>query len=317
MRWRILGSMVLVTAIAIGLFAAPLVVAFGDLHREEEVVRLERAAAEAAGEVPAAFPRRVDAIEFASAKGQRSIGLYGRDLRLIAGVGPKLGDEVVRAGLRGDVRDRNVGDHLVVGVPLTRGERVVGTLRASVPMSVVTDRTRSVLLIMAAIGLAALLVSGLIALWQSRRLARPVDRLAEDATRLGDGDFTVRAEPSGVPEVDAVSRALETTAVRLDQMLSRERRFSEDASHQLRTPLTSLRVTLEASRLDPNANRGLAIDTALEECGILIVLVDHDLFKVVPLAERASKLVYDTRGIWPDQPKPVADEAEPGLRLAS
>jgi UDP-N-acetyl-D-mannosaminuronic acid dehydrogenase len=44
------------------------------------------------------------------------------------------------------------------------------------------------------------------------------------------------------------------------------------------------------------------IDTALEECGILIVLVDHDLFRVVPLVERASKLVYDTRGIWPDQP---------------
>ena len=59
------------------------------------------------------------------------------------------------------------------------------------------------------------------------------------------------------------------------------------------------------------------IDTALEECGILIVLVDHDLFRVVPLAERASKLIYDTRGIWPDQPKPVADEAGPGLRLAS
>ena len=77
-----------------------------------------------------------------------------------------------------------------------------------------------------------------------------------------------------VPEVDAVSRALETTAVRLDQMLSRERRFSEDASHQLRTPLTSLRVTLEASRLDPNANRGLAIDTALEEVDRLERTID-------------------------------------------
>jgi UDP-N-acetyl-D-mannosaminuronic acid dehydrogenase len=45
------------------------------------------------------------------------------------------------------------------------------------------------------------------------------------------------------------------------------------------------------------------IDTALEECAILIVLVDHDIFRVVPLAERADKLVYDTRGIWPDQPR--------------
>ncbi len=44
------------------------------------------------------------------------------------------------------------------------------------------------------------------------------------------------------------------------------------------------------------------IDTALEECDIMIVLVDHDIFKSVPLEERAAKHVYDTRGIWPDQP---------------
>ena len=50
---------------------------------------------------------------------------------------------------------------------------------------------------------------------------------------------------------------------------------------------------------------------------MLIVLVDHDVFRVVPLAERATKLVYDTRGIWPDQPKIVAAEVSEGLRLAS
>jgi UDP-N-acetyl-D-mannosaminuronic acid dehydrogenase len=51
------------------------------------------------------------------------------------------------------------------------------------------------------------------------------------------------------------------------------------------------------------------IDDALETCEILIVLVDHDVFRVVPLAERADKLVYDTRGIWPDQPRVVREEA--------
>lgn len=56
------------------------------------------------------------------------------------------------------------------------------------------------------------------------------------------------------------------------------------------------------------------IDTALEECGVLIVLVDHDVFRSVPLAERADKAVYDTRGIWPDQPKPA--EAPEELRKA-
>lgn len=55
------------------------------------------------------------------------------------------------------------------------------------------------------------------------------------------------------------------------------------------------------------------IDQALAECGVLIVLVDHDIFKSVPSDERAGKAVYDTRGIWPDQPRarPV-----PPMRLA-
>ncbi|MYL98838.1 UDP-N-acetyl-D-mannosamine dehydrogenase [Novosphingobium sp. FGD1] len=58
------------------------------------------------------------------------------------------------------------------------------------------------------------------------------------------------------------------------------------------------------------------IDEALEECDILIVLVDHDVFRVVPLAERADKLVYDTRGIWADQPR-VVREDEAKLALAA
>ncbi len=44
------------------------------------------------------------------------------------------------------------------------------------------------------------------------------------------------------------------------------------------------------------------IDDALERCETLVVLVDHDIFKSVPVDERAGKAVYDTRGMWPDQP---------------
>ena len=55
------------------------------------------------------------------------------------------------------------------------------------------------------------------------------------------------------------------------------------------------------------------IDTALEECGILIALVDHDVFRVIPAEERSSALVYDTRGIWPDAHLPSAPQK---LRIA-
>ena len=47
------------------------------------------------------------------------------------------------------------------------------------------------------------------------------------------------------------------------------------------------------------------LDTALEECGILIILVDHDVFRVVPAEERANALIYDSRGIWTDAVRPV------------
>jgi len=56
------------------------------------------------------------------------------------------------------------------------------------------------------------------------------------------------------------------------------------------------------------------IDAAIETCPIMIVLVDHDIFKSVPLDERATKSIYDTRGIWPDQPR-ILDTGRP-LRLA-
>ncbi|MCJ8157181.1 UDP-N-acetyl-D-mannosamine dehydrogenase [Sphingomonas sp. LaA6.9] len=45
------------------------------------------------------------------------------------------------------------------------------------------------------------------------------------------------------------------------------------------------------------------IDTAIETCPVFVVLVDHDVFRSVPVDERSDKHVYDTRGIWPDQPR--------------
>ena len=45
------------------------------------------------------------------------------------------------------------------------------------------------------------------------------------------------------------------------------------------------------------------IDDAIQRCDIFIVLVDHDVFKSVPVEERADKAVYDSRGMWPDQPQ--------------
>ncbi len=56
------------------------------------------------------------------------------------------------------------------------------------------------------------------------------------------------------------------------------------------------------------------LDDALADCAALIVLVDHDMFRSIPLEERSHKVVYDTRGLWPDQPR---GEAAVPLRVVA
>jgi signal transduction histidine kinase len=279
----------MLTAVGVVLFAVPLGFVLADLYREEEIVKLQQIAAEAVDGIPANFPNTHDKIEIPRENKAVRVGIYTSAGVKAAGAGPRRGDSVVRAAFGGDLHDGERDGSLTVGAPLIRGEKVVGVVRAETSLDAVAQRTRDAILVMIAIGIGAVGISAVIAMYQSRRLARPVDRLARAASRLGDGDFTVRSESTGISEVDAVSAALGTTAARLDEMLTRERAFSEDASHQLRTRLTGLRVNLEAARLDPNHDDDATIDAALTEIDRLERTLD-DLLALArePRTERAA-----------------------------
>jgi signal transduction histidine kinase len=116
---------------------------------------------------------------------------------------------------------------------------------AAAPMSELSERQRHVWLVVSALSAAGILAAVLLALVQGRRLARPLERLARTSSRLGTGDFSARAAHSRVPEIDAVAQALDASAVRIARLIGREREFSANVSHQLRTPLTGLRLRLE------------------------------------------------------------------------
>lgn len=273
MKLRIVISIVGVAAIAVLLVGLPLAFAVDHLYASQEVLRLEREASETRRAIDVSTLGTGDPIELPNT-GAISFAVYDTAGRRIAGSGPTVADDPVRRALLGDVRDARLHGSIVVAVPINGDERIAGVLRANKSATYVVDRTRRTWLVMAIIGAAALTVAGLLALFLARRLTRPVDALVTAAERLGAGDFSIRTHPSGVDELDHLGQALDTTAERLGGLVARERAFSADASHQLRTPLAGLRVHIESSLATPGADMRESLAGALEPIDRLEGTVD-------------------------------------------
>src|SRR6202042_3287227 len=119
------------------------------------------------------------------------------------------------------------------------------TVTVEAPDSYAADKVYGGLLLVGSAALLAVAVAVLLALMQARRLARPLEELARAADRLGSGAARPLGRRYGVLELDRVAEGLDGSAPRITDLLSAERDFAVDASHQLRTPLTALSMRLE------------------------------------------------------------------------
>jgi signal transduction histidine kinase len=111
--------------------------------------------------------------------------------------------------------------------------------------SYVTGGVIRALLLIGAAALVAVGIAVVLGLAYARRLLRPLEELAGAADRLGSGDSSPLGRRYGIQELDRVAEGLDSSAQRINELLSAEREFSIDASHQLRTPLTALSMRLE------------------------------------------------------------------------
>jgi signal transduction histidine kinase len=257
--------MVLVTLVAVVAFAVPLAFAASRIYRERQVSRLEREATRAEGALKPGLTGSSDPLELPSHAGGVQVGLYDARGRLLTGAGPAQGGSEVVSALTGRVEDDRDGRWLAVAVPVHDEQAVVAAARAAVPWSTVTTSTYRTWLAMAGLGGLAVALAAALGRWQSNRLAEPVDDVARMAVRLGDGDFGARVEATGVAELDRAGEALNRTAARLGDILGRERAFTADVSHQLNTPLTSLRLGLESALMTPGADSEAAVREAVVE----------------------------------------------------
>jgi signal transduction histidine kinase len=265
MRRRILVSMVALTALAVVVLAVPLGIAIGRVYRDREVSRLERDATRLVAAIPPDGLHAGDPIELPAASRHIVHAVYDDRGALVTGDGPATAPVEVRAALAGRVTDNRDGTTLAAAVPIHANERVVGAVRAAEPWQVVAGHQRSSWLLISGIAALALAASAAVAWRLSSRLVVPVDQLARFAVRLGDGDFSSRVALPGPPELNRAADALNRTADRLGDRLARERAFTSDVSHQLNTPLTSLRLGLESALITPDTDLAGAVGAAVDE----------------------------------------------------
>jgi signal transduction histidine kinase len=250
---RILAVALIAVALAVTLLGAPLAFVQRQYLVTEQQSVLDGEAARLALSVGRDLDEGRDPAIPEDAPADMHLAIYDGGGTLITGLGPSDGDDVVRgAGEKQHPVDGFTENDLVAAIPVVHDGGVAAVVRASSPRAVLL---RHQLLTVAAVGGAAVLAATLamlLALRLAWRLASPIKELTLAAEELGDGNFAIRAATSGIGELDAVAASLNATAQRLGDLVERERAFVSHASHQLRTPLTALRLRLDSALRDPD-----------------------------------------------------------------
>lgn len=185
-----------------------------------------------------------------------------------------------------------LGTELVfVAVPVASGGTVHGALRLTFDSHEVTERVRRFWLGLGAVAIVVLAAVTAVGWTIARSVTRPIRGLQRTAARFADGDLAIAEPEPGAPtELRDLEKALNTMAQRLDDVMTEQRSFVADASHQLRTPLTALRLRLENLQMQADAAADPEeLDAAIAEIDRLTELVQSLL--VLARAEQAPAAV--------------------------
>ncbi|MEO7588617.1 MAG: HAMP domain-containing sensor histidine kinase [Arachnia sp.] len=244
-------STAVVAVLCLGL---PLALAIRVLVFDDEAKEVEQIAVTTAARLSVDPPTALDRPELPRQASEAELAFYGPHGRRIVGTGPDSADPVADRAAGGVVATQGgpwtlalSGPAVIAAAPVTDGSTVVGVVRVSSDAAAVWLRTLAAWAALVAICLVAFAASLALARRSAARLGDSVERLRDTAVAIGDGDLSRCSAPSGILELDEVGEALTTTAMRLSELLHRERALGAAASHQLRTPLMRLQLLLDSA----------------------------------------------------------------------
>jgi two-component system, OmpR family, sensor kinase len=217
-------------------------------------------------------------------------GLEGADY----GDRPEVAAALTGENSQGRRDSELLGEELLfTAAPVIENGRTVGTVRATQSVAAVNDAVRDDALVLVGAGAAALLLGVGVAWVLAGFLTRPLESLTATARRVAGGDLDARAPERGSREQRQVATAFNEMTSRLQGALEAQREFVANASHQLRTPLTGLRLRLEAAG-DTTDDPGVR-----EE----LVAAEEEVERLTALL--SNLLVLAREGQEPPEPEPV------------
>ncbi len=148
------------------------------------------------------------------------------------------------------------GEIVVAAAPIVDEGQLVGVVRVSRDVEQVQVNVRRATLAIVIVAFAGLVAGLALALALAGSLARPLTRLAGVARRLGRGDLSSRAGVvEGASEMQDLAGSFDEMADRLESSVRAQREFVANASHQLRTPLTGMKLRLESAIAETSDDR--------------------------------------------------------------
>jgi signal transduction histidine kinase len=298
MRWRLIAVLVGFTAIVLLVQNIPLASYLRTVEYDRIVTGLQRDAFAIAGlaveslegEAGALTDAELSAVvdEYAASTGAVVVIVDDKGI-VIAASDDSVGESYanrpeIKAALdegravSGQRDSQTLGEPLLfVAVPVrTSTQTNLGAVRLSYPVSaideVVNSRVRGLFVAAAITLLAAAIIAALVASAVTRRIRR----LRDAAEDIAEGDLAARADVSGSDEIAELADSFNTMADRVQHVVESQKGFAGDASHQLRTPLATLRLRLDraAEVMDEDDPAVEQVDAARDEIDRLGRLVD-------------------------------------------
>lgn len=144
---------------------------------------------------------------------------------------------------------------LTVGTPIKAGDYVIGALLLHSPVEGINEALRQGIGILAVSMLAAFVLSVILSIMLALSFTRPLKRMKNTALELSRGNYEVKTGVNQKDEIGELAETMDFLSERLNQaslesekLLQLRKDFVANISHELRTPVTVLRGSLEALR---------------------------------------------------------------------